>query len=451
MGSFARLYLGVIAVLIGSSLTAQNHLYSTEQFGIDGAMLGGAVIAGADDVSMTFYNPAAIHKVSAQISISLIQPAIRTFGFNEFWGNDERSVPNTDVGIKPSLISFKKKFKKLELAFLKLNKSELTDAFSAKQDLLSNNFSTTQFFDYEYTGRDNWFGLGTNFKISPKVYLGLSQFLSIARFSYRNTILVEELDVSDNSLNRFFNSAFQGAYGNISSITKLGLLLDTDRHDLGVTITTPTYLRTGKSGELFRVISNVVDDDTQVNQQIDKDIAPLIKTPWEFNLGYSLELNERQKVWLNSSYHAGIEEYEMVSVVEDETRIPWMNGSKAVYNFALAYSQSINPVLQLSGGFRTNNFAYENRASGPATIRNTILDGNHIHAVLGSKMKFKGNTILLGIDYGRISNVPDEESFQRLSNLDVLAPSLGRIQKSNISILLTYGFIIDEIRHLNSD
>ena len=443
----------LIALLCSIQLTAQNQLYTTELFGIDGAMMGGAVTSGVDDVSMTFYNPAAIHKVSPQVSISLVQPALRTFGFNEFWSSNDSSSTNIDLRLKPTLISFKLKLKKLDLAFLKISKSELTDEFSTQQEFINDNLLTTQYFDYEYSGRDNWFGVGTNFKLNPNLYLGVSEFVSIARFTYNNTILLEELDVNQNNrLSRYFNSTFDGTYRNMSFITKLGLLLDTDKHDLGITITTPAYLRTFKSGELFSANISTIDNNTNVDQIIDNDISPIIKTPWEFNLGYSLALNTTQKIWLNTSYHTRIAEYDMVrNASPTDANISWKNGSKAVFNFALAYSHLVNPKFELSGGFRTNNFAYENKLSPTGAVRNTILDGNHIHFVVGSKIIiYNKNTILLGIDYGTMRNIPEEENFEGLTNLDVLAPNLRGLEKNNISILLTYGFIIDEIRQLNS-
>ena len=75
-----------VAMLWCVFVSAQNFLYNTEQFGIRGSMLGGVITAGTDDESMTFYNPAGIHKVPSQVSISLFQAMFRSFGFTDFWG-----------------------------------------------------------------------------------------------------------------------------------------------------------------------------------------------------------------------------------------------------------------------------------------------------------------------------------------------------------------------------
>jgi hypothetical protein len=144
-----------------------------------------------------------------------------------------------------------------------------------------------------------------------------------------------------------------------------------------------------------------------------------------------------------------IEDYEMVTGTNRGEEIGWENGNRSVYNLSLAYSYQIAANLQLSIGSRTNNFAYENKQSN-AAIRQTILDGNHLHFVLGSKLNLNRNSILLGIDYGAIRNIPDEENFEQFSNQEVLSPNLQGLQKRNISILFTYGFIIDELVNMRS-
>lgn len=443
----SRNQLTIILSLVCASLWSQNFLYSTEQFGIDGAMLGGAVVAGTDDVSMTFYNPASIHEVPTQFSVSVIQPRVRTFGFREFWGNNQNSPLDRDFSQKPDLISFKFKIKNLDIAFLKISKSDFSDVFTAEQESLTADRKSTQYFDYEYRGEDDWFGLGTNFKLGPKLYFGVSQFVRNFDFSYRNRVFSEELDVNQtNQLTQFFDFNFDGSYGNIGAVTKIGFLLDTKVHDIGFTVTTPTYLRLIKGGDFFNVRANSENGEIVVDQVIDNEIDPTIATPWEFNLGYSLTLNPNQKIWLNTSYHTKIREYTMATIETLGSTTDWRNGSKAVFNYAVGYSHSVNANLHLSAAVRTNNFAYENSSTPQGTVRNTIFDGNHIHYVIGSKFNFNRSTILLGVDYGTIRNIPEEGNFQQFSNIDVLTPNLDGLKKNNLSILLTYGFILDSFR-----
>ena len=444
--------ISIALILLSGSLTAQNHLYNTDHFGINSSMLGGVVTAGDDDVSMTYYNPAAIHMVAPQVNISLLQPVIRQFGFEKFWGSGEISQVNTDLGLEPTVISFKIKVKNVDLAFLKISKSELTDFFNAKLESAQGNLLTTQFFEYEYSGQDRWFGMGSSFKLATNLYIGLSSFLSLAHFSYNNKVLLETRETgTSNPPDRFFDSTLESNYRNIGFISKAGLLYDSERHDIGFTITTPKYLRLRKSGNIFRSIVNIDENQNTSDQIIDTELSPTIKTPWEFNLGYSLALRTCKKIWINASYHASIPEYTMANILTAGNNTAWNNGSQRVLNFGIAYSQEVNTFLELSAGFRTNNFAYENRVSSDGVLRNVILDGNHIHFVVGSQIKFKRNTILIGVDWGSIRDVPDEENFELLSNIGVLAPELEDLSKSNLSILFTYGFILDGLKKLNGN
>lgn len=428
-------------------VNSQSYLYDTEQFGIKGATLGGSVIAGADDESMTFYNPAAIHKAPSQVSISLFQPAIRTFGFDKFWGENESSQLNTDFSLRPSLISFKVNFQDLDIAFIKISKSELTDTFSAKREIQTATTLNTQYFEYEYTGEDRWFGAGTSFKIGEKLHLGVSQFLSIADFKYGNKILLEEflLNNSNNVTNSFFNSEQRSNYGDIGFITKFGFLFDSDKHDIGVTITTPKYLRLRKSGNFSSTFTNIEANINLAQQVIDNDLSPIIKTPWEFAFGYSFQLGPKSKLWGNANYYTSISEYQMDVVKSANNNMAWVNGSKSVFNFGIGYSQKLNKNIELSGGFRTNNFAYKNRQSLNNELRNTILDGDHIHLVIGTKFKFRRHNVLVGVDWGTLTEAPGDGNFQFLKNIGKLSPNLKGLTKNNINVLLTYRFIIDEL------
>ncbi|WP_299709478.1 hypothetical protein [uncultured Tenacibaculum sp.] len=432
---------------INSIILAQNYLYDTEQFGIKGATLGGSVIAGADDESMTFYNPAAIHKAPSQVSVSLFQPAIRTFGFDNFWGGNETSQLNTNFGLRPSLISFKVNIKGFDIAFIKISKSVLTDTFSAKRERTNGNDLTTQFFEYKYTGEDSWFGVGSSFNIAPKMHLGLSQFLTVADFSYGNNILIEQFDMTNNSAtsNSFFNAQQNSIYGDIGFITKLGFLYDSADHDFGVTITTPKYLRVNSYGEFTSTFVNIDSATNESTQIIDNEIDTEIKTPWEFSLGYSYLFETGSKIWATASYYSSISEYEMGVIESVSNNASWVNGSEGVFNVGIGYSRKINNKIELSGGLRTNNFAYRNRQSVNNELRNTILDGNHIHFVVGTKFEFRRHNVLVGLDWGTLVEAPGEGNFQFLNNIGRLSPNLRGLKKNNINVLLTYRFIIDEL------
>lgn len=433
-----------------SPLFSQNYLYNSEQFGLQGSMLGGAVVAGSEDESMTFYNPASIFKAPEQVSISLLQPEYKNFGFKEFWGANEVSELNTDLDLKPSLLAFKFKVKDLDITFLKISRSNLTDEFSAKRELTTaNNFKTAQYFDYQYTGKDSWFGFGTSISVAKNMYVGISQFLSIADYTYNNEILLERFDLSSvNPSENYFNSVLNGRYRNTAFITKLGFLYDTKKHDFGVTITTPAYFRITKSGNVKSTV--VVIDDTQNSgvQIINNDLSPIIKTPWEVSLGYSYMFETQSKLWVATDFHSRISEYEMARVQSVGTSFPWMNGSKSVLNLSVGYSHKLTSDLELSGAFRTNQFAYENKRNDMNTLRNTILDGNHLHFVVGSKFKLGRHNILLGLDWGTLIDAPNEEAFDNISNIGRLSPNLRGLTKNSFSLLFTYGFILDGFKKI---
>lgn len=438
-----------ISVIIGILLTqisfSQNFFYNSEQFGVEGSMLGGAVVAGSDESSMTFYNPASIYKASSEVSLSLFQPNITTFGFENFWGAGETNNIDTRFKLKPSLISFKFNIKNLDFAFIKITRNNTRDLFNAQRNLIENNNVNTYFFDYQFTGEDDWLGIGTSLKLTKNLYAGMSQFVSSSDYQFINKLSYTQLDINTNNIAQFINYGLEASYGNIGFISKFGLSLDTPQHDIGLTITTPKYLHFSKRGNYYRTLSNTAAIQN-ANLIVNNDLSPTIKTPWEFNLGYSFAFkNKKRKLWLNASFHSEIPEYSMSNFTSQNTQYSWKNGSNSVYNISVGYSEKITSNFEVSAGFRTDNFAYENKLTNQNEIRNLILDGNHAHWVLGSKFKIKRSVVLLGLDWGTLVNTPEASQFQAINNLGILSPNLNSLQKNNFSILLTYGFLLDGV------
>lgn len=431
--------------LITNVLSAQNFKYNTDQFGIEGSLLGGAIVAGADDASMTYYNPAAIYNITSGADISLIRPSINSFGFKQFWNAGEQSKINTIFNFRPLQFSFKLKGEKFDLAFLKISKSNWNDQFSAKQEFVNDNIQQTNNFQYQYRGNDNWYGIGTSFELTQNLHFGVSQFVSIANYSYQIQVLKQTTDVNLNPAEPtdYFNSSTNGNYDNVGLITKIGLIYDTEKHDIGLTITTPTYLHFLKGGDFNQSRIDFNSNNTSIEGIIDLELSPKIKTPWEFNLGYSLVLNEKGKLWINASYHNRIADYVMAEIQSINESLEWTSGNKAVFNYGVGYSNQISEKIQLLGGIRMNNFAYQNKAAIEGKFRNFILDGNSLQLSLGTKLRYKRHRILLGFDWGTLISVPDKENLSLLENIDRLGINQRELTKKSFNILLNYGFILD--------
>ena len=431
--------------LVTNVLSAQNFKYNTDQFGIEGSLLGGAIVAGTDDASMTYYNPAAIYNITSGVDISLIRPSINSFGFKQFWNAGEQSKINTTFDFRPLQFSFKLKSKKFDFAFLKISKSNWNDQFSAKQEFVNDNIQQTNNFQYQYRGNDNWYGIGTSFELTQNLHFGVSQFVSIVNYSYQIQVLTETTDVNLNpdEPTDYFNSSTNGNYDNVGLITKIGLIYDTEKHDIGLTITTPTYLHVLKGGDFNQSRIDLNSDNTSIDGIIDVELSPKVKSPWEFNLGYSFVLNEKGKLWFNASYHTMIAEYVMAEIQSINKRLEWTSGNKDVFNYGIGYSDQISEKIQLLGGIRMNNFAYENKAAIEGKVRNFILDGNSLQLSLGTKLSYKRHNILLGFDWGTLISVPDNENLSLLENIDKLGINQKELTKKTFNILLTYGFILD--------
>ena len=138
-----------------------------------------------------------------------------------------------------------------------------------------------------------------------------------------------------------------------------------------------------------------------------------------------------------------IAEYVMAEIQSINKRLEWTSGNKDVFNYGIGYSDQISEKIQLLGGIRMNNFAYENKAAIEGKVRNFILDGNSLQLSLGTKLSYKRHNILLGFDWGTLISVPDNENLSLLENIDKLGINQKELTKKTFNILLTYGFILD--------
>ena len=430
-------------------LAAQNFKYNTAQFGINGSLLGGAIVAGTDDMSMTFYNPAAIYKTKRGLDVSLIQPRANRFGFGQFWNEGDQSNIRTSFGLASLQVSFKIKVKQFDLAFIKINKSDWDDELGLKQELLADSTIQTRDFQYGFGGNDSWYGVGTSFELSPRLHIGISQFVSIGRYYYRNEALIEtaNTNAAADAPTTYYNSSINSEYNNVGFISKVGLAYTTTRHNLGLTVTTPLYGRWLRTGDFTQSTIDVAPGTTSIDEVVDPDISPTIQSPWELSLGYSFAFKDKRKIWLTANYHTEVADYAMVKIQSFGSELEWLNAHQAIFNYGIGYSDELSEKIDLLGGVRMNNFAYQNRVANQGQVRNLILDGNTIHVSLGTKLHFNGQTIVLGFDWGILQDGPNAETLQQEPGLNRLGTDARDFRKASINLFLTYGFVLDVFRN----
>ncbi len=421
----------------------QSYLYNTHQFGLHSTLLGGATTSGNDDLSMAYYNPAALHLAKPTANLSLIVPRLNNYDFDNFFGKNEAERSSFNVGFSPSLASFKFSLsKKINLIIITLKQNEWNNSTKVQNVFDLAEGRQEQIFKYTHKGNDRWIGTGGSFIINKNMAIGLSQFVSTASYTYNYTLSHSTFGVTSAQPTTHFEDRVLSSYANkFSFVTKVGFHFQFPNHNIGLVVKTPNYLRMLKRGSYERELSRIDQGQVSLESVIDFSLAPNIRTPWEFNLGYALSFKDGSKIWLNGAYYPAIPTYDMVTVrTVDGRSLIWKNGSKQVGNFSVGYSKTLLPGFEIICSYRSNSLAYENRPEEAGVARVFVLDDNRSHVSFGSKFNLFDNPVLLGIDWS-FARFKNESLFSGFPNIEELNTSPSDYTFNSFTLLFTYGFL----------
>ncbi len=432
----------LLLVLLIQVLSAQNFFYNTRQFGMHSMLLGGAVTAGSDDLSMAYYNPAALHMAKPRANISLVQPRIERFGFGNFFG-EEANNTNLDIDFSPNIASYRIPINdKINVVAITIQRSFWEQDVNSKSIVNSDLGTRENIFEYSYRGRDRWLGGGINYKMNEKLSIGWSQFISFARFNYSYTLSTNTYDpLTLESTMLQGDKVSYSLSNNLSFVTKLGLQWQLGSHGLGLVVTTPNYLAILRSGTFEKTLVDISPEETKIDEVANFELNPSLKTPWEFSIGYSLIFKNGNKLWLNGSFYPKIKDYTLSTIERlDGRRIDWVNGNRQISNFGLGYSCSVTPKLNIISSFRTNFFAYENQVAESNQERPFILDDDRLHLVIGADFHIKGDDVLIGIDWG-LGRAKNTDLFDGFPNIERFSTTESTFFNGSFTLLFTYGFL----------
>lgn len=443
MRNSIRIILIIICLSVHSYTQAQSFSYNTQHFGLHSTMLGGAVTAGNSDLSMAYYNPAALYLAKPQINISLWQPSLSSFGFEKVF-DKQLSSRMVRPGLGRGMVSIKGKLGKLALTFLRINRNNWNNSIRVRNEVNTATITNEKYFEYNHQGSDVWYGGGSSLKLNNHLSIGLSQFISINNFKYSYDMLNASFPLGSTLSDNYYSETLERNQYNISMVSKLGIMLNYDKVDVGLVVKTPNYLRLYKSGNYVKLSTEIESGNYEASSITATDLTPKIKTPWEFNLGLSLLLKDKSKIWLNGSCAMKVPEYDMVHITNKQNEIILTSGSKDVFNISAGYTHHLGPMLDIMSSFRTNFFAYDNNPSTTNKERVFILDNSRFHATTGILIKNKRNQILLGIDIARQLQ-PIDENFQQFTEIQKLNTTFYEFRNNTYRFLITYDFLLNQL------
>ena len=455
MHSFCKL---LVLLLLSFIWTIQTHgqndaHYSANQFGLKGMLMSGALVAGDDEGSMTFYNPAALGYVRARaIDIALLVPNFQITQLTNGFG-DQSKDGEFDFQMIPNFVSFKLSLIKnpkvgMGAAVLYKNNYENFLQYEATVDYGGDILNSD--IQYRNRKREVWIGLGISYALTPNFNIGLSQFITFRRNIYSHQFSQTIVNQPGSTtilglLDQQFNIDLKTHFG---LVNRLGLSYKGNRIDIGLTLTTPTYGYPVRNSDYqYKSFIQAIEDDALIGKTYTQEKQKVVlKTPFSTAFGMTVKLKNFSTINFSTEYFGKIKSYDVINKIEAADTFRLKQAAKQVINVAMGWEIRLNENFYYLGGFRTD-FNYSESVSGSTTQLYTS-NFNIYHISNGLIVWLKNNKLTVGLDYGfsfdKVDQLADVTSFDA-NNIEI-GNKNSRVTYQSFALLFTYGFLLNNFR-----
>ncbi|WP_228850388.1 hypothetical protein [Aegicerativicinus sediminis] len=453
------------------SLIAQDTHYWSQQFGTRTALLSGAVIGGADDNTMIYYNPAGLANLeNSTISVNANAYRIENIKIFNALG-DEADFKSSNLGSVPLLAS--------GMINLKNEKWKLGYGFMAPVDFkfkgiarVDGNYNiiedATSPGSEELVGESGLssrlnevlFAVGLGRVINENFSIGLSNLITVRSQDYARNFStyvflndIEETFVGGNLTQNV-------EYYNIRYALKLGAIYSMKNWSFGATITSPSLNIGGKG----TVAANIVAKNIQLSENgspqsgvaTDRqgELKTTFKSPFTFGAGVNYD-NGKSYLGLSINYFAGIDGYDIMDIAPNTfvrpadlapqlTSDQFMSvrsAAKSVMNVAIGYEYRLTDSVSLLASAR-NDMSYFDKELLGSGIRTTISSWDIFHFTTGVTINRNNSNLSLGL----LFSAGTSENYQQTGNLNnpsssSLLDGVTSITKANYSSLgILFGY-----------
>lgn len=471
--------------------------YWTQQFGAKSTLMGGAVIGGVRDNSALFYNPAGIGGIdSANVNISANVYGFESINLRNGAGTN-LDLNSFRILIYPQLISGLIKFKKapkLKMVYGLLTRfrGELKMHVENRMvyDAIPSEPGPEYYyaaFDFDHSSISQWGGLGLGYKVSPHVYIGITNFVNYSHFDYKYNLLAS-CDVYQPSYTYItqITTLNSSVLDNVSLLWKAGIQLDFNKFKMGLTVTTPSVnifgisrisrRITGFNQDLYLPDSTaigshesfeVADDRSDLPAQFKTPLSialgleghfPRTKTRLTFTFEYFFPINKYKVAKSDSAVYIRPVTYYGGAKVNNYMRDDI--GSAGVFNAAIGLSQEASKGVVIYTGIRTDFNNIYSLFGSPDTLGNSIAPSfaNYIHLSGGVTIRKGQSDITLGFNYGygfttttkQVMNITEPGVYnENISSLRLLQGLRNETMVANVhnfSLVLGYTYYMKRLR-----
>ncbi|WP_230981461.1 OmpP1/FadL family transporter [Echinicola salinicaeni] len=382
-------------------------------------LLNGSVIGSVEDLGAVYYNPARLGLIkNPAFVISADVYELNNYKIEDAIGS-RADLNKSNFGGAPSLAAGSIKMKsnsKHSFAYAILLRSNNDFGINYNNEnerdimpSIAGNELVEGEVDLVNNSKDHWFGGSWAYAIKENLSVGTSVFVSKLSSSKGNIYNIRALDNNGDVSVYEYNRNYQiQSYG---LLAKFGLAYTLDDWNLGLTITTPRILISGKGKyNFYNYFSfppeNEINDIYANSYQDDLDIK--LKTPFSIGFGAGYMLSKKNIIHFSAEYFHRVKNFDvlkaephnMQSQPDSTINFSLIDGYKSILNIGMGGEWYLNENISLYGSISTdfNSSPKEvySFVSQMPIASNMEFDADYLHIAVGTLVTIKGADFTLG-------------------------------------------------------
>ncbi len=382
--------------VVGPIAKAQTNNYWSWSSNTNSTLLAGAVVGGDSGPSSIYYNPALInHENLPSLSLSANLLSFQFYKVEHIAG-DNLHADKFFFKVQPRFISYvlPTENKRVGIQFALMSPTSESVEYSAQYESELDIIHRTDgdevyngYLKYERLFDDTWGGVGISYRLSDRLYVGTSMFVSYKSLelnSYQSSEAYQKGDsvlVEGDVLAKYISMSGveeEFSYWYMSAIFKMGVQykLKGERLSLGVNFTMPDIPIYGEGDvrkQFYR--SNIYDNSSGgfVSNENTLGVESFnnvrVKNPFSVAVGAAYYFKNKTDLLLfTMEYFTQLEAY---NIIDSDKQANWLPNyvsqnlnensfmsytfeAQSVTNFAVGYKNKISEKVSYLGGFRTD-------------------------------------------------------------------------------------------------
>ena len=362
-----RLMLSSILLIAGlaRAAAAQDSHYWTFGYGPIGQLTEGALVGGVNDLSATYYNPAACALIDRPrfvfnvTSFDLAQIQVKDAAGS---GLDVDQMVSRPV---PAMIAFHlgahEEGNHFAFAFLARSESDFDLGYSASDVSEASEVATAGYGRFKQRVLEYWVGGNWSRRVSRNVSLGVSPFFAYRGHRSRRTLAAEQLSPE---LQRGTFVGMENEYNHMRVLAKLGVAWRPGAWQLGANLTAPGFKVYSDGKTNFNATVASGSGTTLLAATTQKGLDATYRAPWSVAVGATRRF-ERSAVHATVEWFSAIDPYDIllpapapVAGAGRSIPIQFRGEAASVVNFAVGFEHGLGDALRLYGGAARNYSTY---------------------------------------------------------------------------------------------